>query len=244
MRQSFADGQLFFLQALSLLPREHSSRSLAIPLRASLDFDAIEQFSVSNCPSESMTESSSKPHGRSHENSSPAASRWTRSLVSVALVLPFVLVATAWGFGNRLPAERRLHHEAVVTASPAEIVALLRDFDRQPSWWPRVERIEPLEGRDGVRQIFTDGRSAHLATVANADHEVLWTISDPAGPYRGTWRFAIRQETQGSRVELVEESRLGNAFARLLVAWRGGGGGMAEDCLNALTAWPLAATGD
>lgn len=177
----------------------------------------------------------------------PRPSRLMRALVSAALVMPFVLVGLAWAWGTRLPAERRLHFETAVAAPPATILTLLRVPERQPSWWPRVERIEPLESATGVRQVFTDGRSAHL-TISPPRGEapagtVEWSIADPAGPYRGTWRFAVIADASGSRVVLDEEASLGNPFARLLVVWRGGGGGLAEDCLGALAAWAGAQPG-
>lgn len=187
------------------------------------------------------------------EDRTPPASRWTRALVTLALVMPFVVVASAWLWGSRLPAERQERHSAAVEASPAEVAALLGDAARQPAWWPRVEKIEPIENTDRVRQIFVDGRSAHLGIASGADagtarsgigpakqgqsERVVWTIADPAGPYRGTWQFEIVADANGSRVVLEEDARLGNAFARLLIVWRGGGGGMAEDCLRALADW-------
>lgn len=180
----------------------------------------------------------------------PPASRSMRGLVTLALVMPFVLVALAWLWGSRLPAERQAHHSTEVEASPGAVAALLGDASLQPTWWPRIERIEPLELADGVdrvRQVFVDGRSAHLRITdpgldsgldaADVTDEIVWTIADPAGPYRGTWRFRILANAGGSQIVLEEKARLGNPFARLLVVWRGGGGGMAEDCLAALTNW-------
>lgn|GEM_PF-5726485 len=172
------------------------------------------------------------------------------------LVSPFLLLATAYAVGTRQPAERHLRREIVVAASPARVQILLESPDLQPSWWRRIVRIEPLEGLEPgggvtdpvpvpsapVRQIFRSGRSAHLrveqaAPGAGQPMAVSWRLRDPAGPYRGVWRFEISPAPGGSRVVLREDARLGNPFARLLVALGGGGGALADDCLRDLAAW-------
>ena len=153
------------------------------------------------------------------------------------------------------------------TRPPAAIRGLLVAPQRQAAWWHQIEKVEAIEERPGTfRQIFPEGRSAHLTVAANGPSgwtsevplEVAWQIVDPAGPYRGTWRFTIGEteaslDTGGAmssgsepvhdngssrtRVTLVEEARLGNPFARLLVAWAGGGGDLVDDCLHDLAAW-------
>jgi hypothetical protein len=178
----------------------------------------------------------------------PAPSHRARLGMTAVLLIPFLLMGAAFVAGTQQPATRQVVRSVEVEASPGAVRALLESPRRQPDWWRRIERIEGLEPADGtVRQVFPDGRTAHLTVTSSAPSEVVWRIADPAGPYRGVWRFELavpvpavpkpESALSGTRVTLTEEARLGNPFARLLVAWAGGGGTQVDDCLNDLAAW-------
>ncbi len=187
--------------------------------------------------------------------------------MTAVLLIPFLLMGVAFVIGTQQPATRQVSRTIEVRATPVAIRDLLVSPQRQADWWDQIELVEPLEERPGTfRQIFPEGRSAHVTVAASGPSEassvvpleVVWQIADPAGPYRGTWRFTIgapeaspesvaaagsgaesgsESGPPGTHVTLVEEARLGNPFARLLVAWAGGGGDLVDDCLHDLAAW-------
>lgn len=180
-----------------------------------------------------------------------APSHRARLGMTAVLLIPFLLMGVAFVLGTQQPATRQVTRSVEVQASPVSVRALLAAPARQAAWWHQLERVEPLEPAAGTfRQIFPEGRTAHVTVTADGPSEVTWRIADPAGPYRGVWRFEIggpKADTgtdpgrdpspSGTRVTLVEEARLGNPFARLLVAWAGGGGDLVDDCLDDLVAW-------
>lgn len=170
-------------------------------------------------------------------------SRAARIGLTVAFAAPFLLVAVAFLVGSRSPAARTVERSVEVEADVRQVFALLASPREQPTWWRRVERIEPLGTDEMVRQVFHNGRTAHIIVEPGEvapDLRLLrlvWRIRDPAGPYRGTWRFDLEPTDRGVRVTLREEARLGNPFARFLVAIAGGGGFLVDDCLDDLAAW-------
>ncbi|RMH22468.1 MAG: hypothetical protein D6696_03345 [Acidobacteria bacterium] len=165
--------------------------------------------------------------------------RLLHRLQLVLLLAPFVAVGTALVFGLTLPRGHRFGRAVTVEAAAERAFALLADVEGWPRWSARVRAVEALPEHDGRRtwrlKLGSDRRGAYL-TLADGTppQRLVFELADSAGPFRGVWHFAVVPLAGGCRVELVEEARYGNPFARFLVHLASDKARLAEDMLRDL----------
>ncbi len=139
----------------------------------------------------------------------------------IFLLLPFILMSGVVAFGTMLPAEQVFARAVTVPLPPEQVFETLANIEQLPTWSTRVLAVIPLPARDGRplwRQVFAGRRSARLEVAESVSPHVLrFEIADDAGPFRGTWHFALAPTGGGTRVVLTERGAGGNAVSRFLV---------------------------
>jgi uncharacterized protein YndB with AHSA1/START domain len=111
-----------------------------------------------------------------------------------------------------------MRRSATIAASPAEVWRTVADPHQLPRWWPRVERVEGVDGR-GFTEVLRSDKGALVRAdfrIARRDKPrlVVWSQELEGTPFARLLRVSdtrITLEPDGdgaTRVELRLEQRL------------------------------------
>ncbi len=137
--------------------------------------------------------------------------------IIVGTLVGLILLISA--AGAMLPRAHVARVEALLSAPPARVAAMVRDVEAQPRWRRGVTAIEVVERRaDGLLYIERQGRQPILFDFAETvpDTRFVGTIADPKLPFGGTWTFALTPEGAGTRLGIEEDGEVRNPAFRFL----------------------------
>jgi uncharacterized protein YndB with AHSA1/START domain len=101
--------------------------------------------------------------------------------------------------------------------APADVWAVISDFERVPEWFgevTKVERIADVDGRPAYRETF--GGNFTVTTVMRElvpPQRIVREIL-PGGAFHGTWTWLLAAEGPGSRLTITERGTVPNPFFR------------------------------
>lgn len=155
--------------------------------------------------------------------------------VLVGLVGLVVLMAA---IGFMLRPDHIAARSAEVPGAPADVYALIRDVEKQPTWRKDLKRIELLPPVDGKRSFREHGRQGVITFVVDQDQapeagragRLVTRIADDKLPFGGRWIIEVAPaddpahaergpegaESKHSRVTVTEDGFVKNPVFRFL----------------------------
>jgi uncharacterized protein YndB with AHSA1/START domain len=156
---------------------------------------------------------SADPHGALPAGARQSARTWTR-VVAAAVGLVLALVGGLWLWGWTRPAGHVAEVTRTVPAPPAEVWAVVVDFDHHADWRTAVTQVR----RDGDRVEETDPYGEVLAyriEVLEPERRLVTRIVDQTA-FSGTWTLTLQPEAAGTRLTIVERGEVHSPLLRAL----------------------------
>jgi uncharacterized protein YndB with AHSA1/START domain len=131
------------------------------------------------------------------------------------LVLLVVAVAlTGW----TLPQNHTASSSVTLNASPAEVFALLTDFQAYPDWRTDVERVEVM-GEPGagqrLREFGSNGEILYRVEAFGPPTTLITRI-EPGLPFGGTWTYDLRGSGNRTTLTITEDGEVYNPIFRFV----------------------------
>jgi hypothetical protein len=153
-----------------------------------------------------------------------------RLVAGASLVVTAAVVLTVFGtyvYGANTSPHHVTEGSVALQASPSEVVALLQDMERRPSWRPDVARIarksDPTDRREVWRELDHEDDRFDFEVVARpTDGLTIRTEAAEQIGYEATWTFRVTPAGSGSKLALVEEGFVDNPLFRGVFWLRGG----------------------
>jgi hypothetical protein len=137
--------------------------------------------------------------------------------VILALAAIAVLGIVLLLIGAMLPATREGRAEIRITAPPARILAVIRDYQAQPDWRDGIAKVLPKGA--GWVEITTRGDEIAFTPETMRDQEILLHFTATSG-FSGTWQAKMVVEGGETRITVVETvttpAPLGRIISRLV----------------------------
>jgi uncharacterized protein YndB with AHSA1/START domain len=141
---------------------------------------------------------------------------WIVMGIIVALALLAGVVAL---IGSRLPKAHSASRSVLLHQSPAQIYAVVRDFDSSPAWRSDVKRVE-VETQPGGRVHFREHGDQGTVNYELAEdipsQRIVTRILDTDLGYSGQWTYVLTPENGGTRVTITEDGEVSNVLFRFM----------------------------
>lgn len=160
---------------------------------------------------------------------------WIKGLVAVAVAL-VLLAAVVAGVGMSLPEEHVVTRSAVLAPPPAEVWAVIRDFEYAPEWQPDVESTERVAGASSETWILrgTFGDVPIRVEDEVPPDELVTRIVGEDLPFGGSWIYQLEPAGEGTRLTITETGYVTNPFLRFASRFVFGHASTVENYLEAL----------
>lgn len=135
--------------------------------------------------------------------------------VAVVLLL-LVIVAIA---GAMLPRNHKASRSIVLARPPAEVYAVIRDFESAPKWRTDLKSVEVTPQPDGQVHFREVGKQGAINFELAEDlpgKRMVTRILDKDLGYAGTWTFALTAEQNGTRLTITEDGEVSNVIFRFM----------------------------
>ena len=154
-------------------------------------------------------------------------------LVAVGTIAALILAATL--IGMTLPMEHAASRRAKFRQTPAELFAVLSGPPDWRSDITRVEKLDPVNGRERWKEFGARGGGVLYELVESAPPlRRSVRIADDTLPYGGTWTFELIPIAGGSLLRITERGEVRNPFFRFVSRFVMGNTRSIEQFLSAL----------
>lgn len=127
------------------------------------------------------------------------------------------LVGVVAALGALLPVEHRAVGESSYAVSRDSLYAVLLDVESFPAWrsgMKRVERRDPVAGRERWLEVTGDGEILYERVEALPGRRIVTRIADPALPFGGRWTLELADAPGGTRLRITEDGEVYNPVFR------------------------------
>ena len=128
------------------------------------------------------------------------------------------LIAVVVGVGLLLPVSHQASRSVRISRPPAEVFALIADFERHPEWRTDVRRVT-VEGTGVGAKVREESGGDTLRLRVEAwepPGRLRMRIDDPALPFGGTWTYTLRPVDGGTELTVVEDGEVYNPVFRFM----------------------------
>ena len=129
------------------------------------------------------------------------------------------LIAIVAGVGATLPVDHRATGESEYAVTRDSLYAILTDVEGYPEWrsgMKRVERREPVEGKERWLEVTGDGAILYERIEARPGRRIVTRIADPGLPFGGRWTLELEDVVGGTRLRITEEGEIYNPVFRFV----------------------------
>lgn len=141
-------------------------------------------------------------------------------LVVVIVSIMVGIIAVIALVGMMMPREHRAVSRVALHQPPETVYAVLRDFERSPTWWREVRsasRLPDLDGHERWQQVTGMGVIGLIVVEERAPAEFRTTVDTSGGsPFGGEWDYRIQPTDQGSVVTITEHGWVSNPLFRCI----------------------------
>jgi hypothetical protein len=135
-----------------------------------------------------------------------------RFLVWIGAVL-FLLAGLVLLLGWLLLPTREGRAETVISATPAQIVAVITDVDAQTEWRQGISAVERTA--EGWVEVTARGERISFMAEEMGEARIRLRFASDAG-YSGSWEAVLTPETGGTRIAVVERAEIPSPIGRIL----------------------------
>jgi uncharacterized protein YndB with AHSA1/START domain len=143
-----------------------------------------------------------------------------------------------YGFGHNLPES----HEVTLSAKynqPIELVwEAITDYERLPSWSPRIVKTEAREEQEGLpvwRLHYADGHYMDVQIMQEEKPELYVSrVVETDLPFVGIWTFSLKKQGENTLLTVHEEGETESPLARMKLRFLAGEDAMLREHLTAL----------
>lgn len=140
-------------------------------------------------------------------------------IVGVLIALGAVLVAAVFVYGWRLPEEHGFARRVVLRQAPAEVWAVISDYQGEKDWVPGLEKVEsapPEAGRPAF--VVIDEHDVAMRMVVEEEDAprrmVRHYYEEGDARFDGRWTYELKPAGEGTELTLRERGKFSNAFYR------------------------------
>lgn len=141
-----------------------------------------------------------------------------RILIYCALSIGLIVVAVI-AIGAALPVAHVAARRISLHRSPAEVFALISDFQSASNWRRGVKQVTLLPVAQG-RQKFLEVGDHDSITMevweSNGPGRLVTAIADKSLPYGGSWIFEVSPTPEGCILQITERGEVYNPFFRFV----------------------------
>ena len=137
---------------------------------------------------------------------------WVLAFLIVSVVVVVVI-------GYALPKKHVAARAIALPTPPANVFALISDFQAAPAWRSDVRNVELLPPADGhfrFRETTKNGALTMELIESTAPQRMITKIADPNLPFGGTWTFEITPTSEGSNLNITERGEIYNPVFRFV----------------------------
>lgn len=136
-------------------------------------------------------------------------------IVAVIILLVVIMLV----IGSRMEPKHVATRSIRLHRSPAEVYAVIHDFERSPGWRSDVKKVEPLGNADGHLRFREDGSNGAvtyevLEDVAN--QKLVTRIVDKDLGYSGSWAYVLTSAEGGTVLAITENGEVSNPLFRFM----------------------------
>lgn len=137
-------------------------------------------------------------------------------IVVGAVILVVAITAIVGAF---LPRDHTATRSARFSKSPAEVFALVADFQNGKTWRTGLEKTEMLDPRGGktcFREHTDFGPITYVVVTSIPGEKLVTKIDDPDLGFGGQWTFRLTPDGEGTRLEITEDGFVTNVMMRTM----------------------------
>jgi len=129
------------------------------------------------------------------------------------------IIALVIAIGAALPIRHVAASRISLHRSPAEVFALISDFQSAPSWRRGVKQVTLLPPEQGHQRFIEIGEKESITMEvpeSSGPGRLVTAIADKSLPYGGSWIFEISPNQEGSILQITERGEVYNPFFRFV----------------------------
>jgi uncharacterized membrane protein len=137
-------------------------------------------------------------------------------VVLTLLVFAIALVAL---IGSRLPKQHIATRSILVHKTPAEVYAVVHDFESAPKWRTDLHSVEVITTADGKIRFKETGKDGEVNFELTEDvpgQRMVTRIVDTDLGYSGAWTYTFTVEGNSTRLSITENGEVSNVIFRFL----------------------------
>lgn len=130
-----------------------------------------------------------------------------------------LLVGVIALIGLRLPKTHTASRSILLHQTPAQVYAVVRDFESTPKWRSDVESVSVHPGPNGRLQLREQGKNGIVNYELTEDvpnQRLATQILDTDLGYSGKWTYVLIPENENTRVTITEDGEVSNVFFRFM----------------------------
>ena len=140
-------------------------------------------------------------------------------IVAIVVAVLVVLIVLMLVIGSRLPQRHTASRAIRLNRSPAEVYAVVHDFEHSSTWRGDVKGVEMLGTVDGHVQFRERGSNGTVTYELLEDipsQRFVTRIVDRDLGYSGSWEYVLSPAANGTILTITEHGEVSNALFRFM----------------------------
>jgi uncharacterized protein YndB with AHSA1/START domain len=136
-------------------------------------------------------------------------------IVAVVILLIMVMLV----IGSRLDPKHVASRSIRLSRPPAEVYALIHDFQRSPEWRADVKKVELLGNVEGHLRFREEGSNGTVTYEVLDDvpaQRLVTRIVDKDLGYSGSWTYVLTPAEGGTALTITENGEVSNPLFRFM----------------------------
>ena len=159
------------------------------------------------------------------------------ALIVIGILVAVIAIAVAIVviIGTRLPQTHVASRAIRVARTPAEVYALIRDFESFSKWRKDVKRVDILSPTR-FREHGSQGAVTYEVVEDTPNEKLVTRIADRDLGYAGSWTYELAPDGTGTLLRITENGDVSNPLFRFMSRYVFGHTATIEQYLGAVAA--------